>query len=228
MIPIADNLREIQERIWAAAARSGRERDEIRLVAVTKTRGVDLIRQAIDAGVKELGENYVSEAETKFAGLERGVAVRHMIGHLQRNKAARAAACFDMIQTLDSEALALALDRQMESRGERLPVLIQVNATGEETKSGVRPEGLRRLADSVRSRGHLDLQGLMGIGSLQGGEEETVAAFRRLYRLWDQLPDENRKVLSMGMSGDFELAIGEGSTMVRVGAALFGARRTMG
>jgi pyridoxal phosphate enzyme (YggS family) len=211
-----------------AAERAGRRGEEVRLVAVTKTQPAERVREALAAGVRELGENYVQEAEAKWAALGEAPAVRHLIGHLQRNKAGKAAALFDMVQTVDSRELAEALGRRAGLLGRTLDVLIEVNLSGEATKFGVAPEEALDLAAEVAAVPHLRLQGLMGMGPL--GEDERTAArsFRRGRALFEKLPGEHRHVLSMGMTGDFELAIAEGSTMVRVGTGLFGARRSLG
>jgi PLP dependent protein len=240
---IAENLIDIQARVERAAERSGRDPAEIRLVAVTKTQPVDRIREALAAGVRELGENYVQEAEAKFAALGGIPARRHFLGHLQRNKAGKAAALFDMVQSLDSPELARALGRRAADLGRTIETLIEVNISGETGKSGVAPERALDLAGDVVSVPGLRLCGLMGIGptpqSVRGGglpdgtaagaEEEAVrASFRLLAGLFRQLPPECRQVLSMGMTGDFEIAIAEGSTMVRVGTGIFGPRRSSG
>lgn len=234
---VAENLREVAERIARAAEGCGRGAEEIRLVAVTKTQPAELIREALAAGVRELGENYVQEAEPKFGelGLTGGPpgVTRHLIGHLQRNKAGKAAALFEMVQTVDDAALAGALGRRAGALGRSLDVLVQVNISGEASKSGVAPDRALELAERVAGVPGLRLRGLMGIGPLAptGGPEGDRAAresFRLLARLFGQLPAEHREVLSMGMSGDFELAIAEGSTMVRIGTGIFGARRSSG
>jgi hypothetical protein len=225
---VAENVIGVRERILRAAEKAGRRGEEVRLVAVTKTRPPETVREVLAAGVEELGENYVQEAEEKWAALGKVPAVRHLIGHLQRNKAGKAAALFDMVQTVDSLALAEALGRRAGLLGRTLDVLIEVNLSGEATKFGVAPEEALDLAAEVAAVPHLRLQGFMGMGPL-GADERTVAqSFRRGRALFEKLPGEHRRVLSMGMTGDFELAIAEGSTMVRVGTGLFGARRSLG
>ena len=224
--PIAENLIVIQQRIALAAERAGRKSESIRLVAVTKTQPASVVRAAIEAGAREIGENYVQEAEAKLDELGPIPATRHLIGHLQRNKAGKAAALFDVVQSVDSLELAQALGRRAEALGKRLEILLEVNISGELSKFGVPPERALDLAGQVVTVSGLELKGLMGIGPLSGDERETRHSFQLLARLWETLPAEHRQVLSMGMTGDFEWAIAEGSTMVRIGTALFGARRS--
>ena len=224
--PIAENLIVIQQRIALAAERAGRKSESIRLVAVTKTQPASVVRAAIEAGAREIGENYVQEAEAKLDELGPIPATRHLIGHVQRNKAGKAAALFDVVQSVDSLELAQALGRRAEALGKRLEILLEVNISGELSKFGVPPERALDLAGQVVTVSGLELKGLMGIGPLSGDERETRHSFQLLARLWEKLPAEHRQVLSMGMTGDFEWAIAEGSTMVRIGTALFGARRS--
>ena len=226
MSTIAEYLIGVRERIFRAAEKTGRSGEEIRLVAVTKTQPVEAIREAVAAGVGELGENYVQEAERKLAALGPIPAVKHLIGHLQRNKAGKAAALFDVVQSVDGMELARALGRRAELLGRTLDALIEVNISGEAAKFGVPPERALDLAGAVREVPGLRLRGLMGIGPLGGDERAARRSFQRLAHLYGQLPAEHRQVLSMGMSADFEAAIGEGSTMVRIGTGIFGARRS--
>jgi PLP dependent protein len=234
--PIADYLNDIEQRIARAAEQSGRSAQDIRLVAVTKTQPIESVREALAAGVRELGENYVQEAEARFRALwpegrpvaGEGAVTRHLIGHLQRNKAARAVELFDMVQSVHSQELARALGRAAAARGRTIDVLIQVNISGEATKSGVAPEEALDLAGAVVSIAGIRLRGLMGIGPLGGDETAVRASFQLLARLFGQLPSEHRDVLSMGMTDDFEWAIAQGSTMVRVGTGIFGPRRSIG
>jgi pyridoxal phosphate enzyme (YggS family) len=222
---VAENLRDLQQRIATAAERSGRSAAEIRLVAVTKTQPVAAVRAALEAGARELGENYVQEAEAKLAELGPVPAVRHLIGHLQRNKAGKAAALFDMVQTVDSVELAQALGRRALALGRTMDALIEVNISGEASKFGVAPERALDVAAEAAGVSGLTVRGLMGIGA-HGGEAEVRRSFQRLARLFEKLPAECRDVLSIGMTGDFEWAIAEGSTMVRIGSGIFGARRS--
>jgi PLP dependent protein len=222
---VAENLIGIRERIAAAAERAGRRPEEIRLVAVTKTQPVERIREAIEAGATEIGENYVQEAEAKLAQLE-GRFTRHLIGHLQRNKAGKAAALFDLVHTVDSVELAEALGRRAAGLGRTLDVLIEVNAAGEASKTGVAPERAPELAEGVAGVPGLRLCGVMGMGPLTDDERAVRRCFQQLHRIYNDFPEAHRQVLSMGMSGDFELAIVEGSNLVRIGTGIFGARRS--
>jgi pyridoxal phosphate enzyme (YggS family) len=176
------------------------------------------VRAAIDAGVTDIGENYVQEAQAKRAAVGAGAAW-HLIGHLQRNKAARAVEVFDCIQTVDSAALGAALSRQAVAQGRSMRVLVEVRLGGEATKSGIEPEALPALLDALRLPG-LVVEGLMAVPP-PGDPEATRPHFRALRALRD---GAGLRELSMGMSDDFEVAIEEGATMVRVGRAIFGAR----
>jgi len=224
---IAENLREVEDRIARAAEKSGRRVEEIRLVAVTKTQSVEAIREAVAAGAREVGENYVQEAEAKLPALAGEPVVRHFIGHLQKNKSGKAVALFDLVQTVDSAELAQALGRRALGVNKLLDVLIEVNISGEASKFGVAPERALDLAAEIAAVPGIRLQGLMGIGPLAPGDEAAAGnSFRRLASLYQRLPREHREVLSMGMTGDFETAIAEGSTMLRIGTGIFGARRS--
>ena len=223
---VADNLNEVRSRIREAALQAGRRPEEIRLVAVTKTIPAERVLQALEAGVQEIGENYVQEAEPKLAALGDAPLTRHLIGNLQRNKAGKAAALFDVVQTVDSIDLARALGRRAAELGRTVEVLLEVNISGEATKFGIEPIRTLDLAGEAADIEGIRLRGLMGIGPLSGDEAAVRNAFRKLRSLFEQLPPEHRQVLSMGMTGDFEPAIAEGSTMVRIGTGIFGARRS--
>jgi pyridoxal phosphate enzyme (YggS family) len=227
---LREHAREVRSRIEAAASRSHRAPSEITLIAVSKTHPSSLVRTAIEAGLGDLGENRVQEAAEKIEEVGRNAARWHLIGHLQANKARRAVTLFDLIQTVDSIALARRLDRLCaeEGRGE-LPVLIQVDLAGEETKSGAGEEELQGLVETVAACEHLRLDGLMTLPPFFEDAELTRPFFRRLRELRDALNlrasfGDREGALSMGMSHDFEAAIEEGATMVRVGTAIFGAR----
>jgi len=224
MEPVAENVKRVRERIGAAAARCGRSPDLVRLVAVTKTVDASRIRAALAAGIEEIGENYLQEALLKLAELRGHAVIRHFIGHLQRNKVARAVAWFDMIQCVDSEPLARAIGRHAAARGRVMETLLEVNVAGEASKFGVAPDTALSLAEKVSAIEGVRLVGLMGMGPLAADPAATRTACRRLARLFDQLPQAHRQVLSMGMTGDYETAIEEGSTMVRIGTGIFGVR----
>jgi len=221
------NVARVRERIAAAAERVGRRAEDIVLVAASKTVSPDRIAVAAQAGVADFGENYVQEAQPKIAQIGRGVRW-HFVGHLQTNKAKQAVALFDVVQTVDSERLAAELDRRARAAGRRLQVLIEVNTAGEETKFGAAPDDVLRLGEAVAGLDALELKGLMTMGRLGASPEDArpcYALLRRLYeRLVAQTSGGSMTWLSMGMSQDFEVAIEEGSNMVRVGTAIFGPR----
>ena len=225
---IADNLASIQERISKAALRAGRNPAEIRLVAVSKTVSAENIQQAIAAGVTILGENYVQEARNKIARVGSQVAW-HFIGHLQSNKARNAVDLFSMIHSVDRLSLAEALDEEANRQGKILPVLIQVNISGEESKSGIDPQETLQLLQRIAGLQHLSIQGLMTMPPWFEDPEDARPYFIALRKLREELSREKipgvvLQELSMGMSGDFEVAINEGATLVRIGTAIFGPR----
>jgi pyridoxal phosphate enzyme (YggS family) len=199
---------------------------------VSKTHPAQVIRRAIEAGLGDLGENRVQEADEKIADVGRGSARWHLIGHLQANKARRAVALFDMIHSLDSASLARRLNRLCEETGrETLPVLVQVDLAGEATKSGVSEEDLPSVVEAIEACEHLRLSGLMTLPPFFEDVERVRPFFARLRALRDRLLKRGafgagRGELSMGMSHDYEVAISEGATMVRVGTAIFGERGT--
>ncbi len=223
---IADNLARVLERIRAAELRAGSPAESVTLVGVTKNRTVEQIEEAVRAGLTDIGENRFQEAAEKFPGLTTPVT-RHFVGHLQRNKARQVLDLFDMIQSLDSERLARALNRHAEQAGLRAKVLLQVNTSGESTKFGVEPESCDELLEAISGLERLEPVGLMTIGPLTGDMDEIRKSFvllRKLYERYAERPVGNcrMEVLSMGMSADFEVAIAEGANMVRVGTAIFG------
>lgn len=222
-------LRAVRERLARAAEGAGRRADDITLVGVSKTQPAEAVRQAYDAGLRDAGENKVQEAEGKIqalADLRPGLRW-HLVGHLQANKARRAAALFDLIHSLDSLALAERLERAAAQHGRRLDVLVQVDLAGEETKHGVPEQGLHALLEFVRGLKSLRAVGLMVLPPLVDDPQASRPFFRRLRGLRDTALRDGLLLgdqLSMGMSHDFEVAIEEGATLVRVGTALFGAR----
>lgn len=220
---LADNLNDIRERIAIAAKRVGREPSEVTLVAVSKTHPVETLREAMAAGAAIFGENKVQEAESKILEIGRDGVEWHLIGHLQSNKARRAVQLFDVIQSLDSVELALRLERICVEEGrETLPVFIQADLAGEKTKSGVPESDLPELIDQLKTCERLLLKGLMFLPPYFDDPEATRPFFRRLREIRDRLLPGCE--LSMGMSHDFEVAIEEGATVVRVGTAIFGDR----
>lgn len=227
---VAGNLAAIRERIRAACARAGRDPAGVKLVGVTKTVPVERIREGIEAGIDILGENYIQEARRKRDALAGLPVSWHCIGHVQTNKAKAAIECCDWIETLDREALAIELDRRAGIAGRKVPVLIQVNIGGEETKSGVRPGELSSFFKLVCGFDRLDVRGLMALPPFFDQPERARPYFRQMRAFLDSLRCESPRPerlteLSMGMSGDFEVAIEEGATLVRIGTALFGSRQ---
>lgn len=220
-----ERLEAINQRIAAACQSAGRDFFDVTLVAVSKTVEPERIRLAIEAGVRVLGENRVQEAASKMPELAAIVAEHnvqwHLIGHLQSNKARRAVELFSAIQAVDSFKLAERLNSVAGELGKRLPVFIEVNLGGEESKAGANPDEVLPLCEQVSKLANLELKGLMTVPPFFDDAEEVRPFFRRLRTLRDQA---QLKELSMGMSHDFEIAIEEGATMVRIGTALFGER----
>lgn len=226
MSAIAENLRKVEERMAKAAIRAGRKPEEVALVAATKDRTAEEVEEAISAGVKIVGENRVQEAEAKFPQIHLPFQ-RHMIGHLQRNKVKKALLLFDVIQSVDSLRLGEEISKRALQMGKVVEVLVEVNTSGEATKFGVEPEGALDLVGALSELEGISVRGLMTVGPLSEDVAEVRRAFSLLRRLRDEMKRElglSLPVLSMGMSGDFEVAIEEGSTMVRIGTAIFGPR----
>ena len=227
---LSERIARVRRSLTEAAQRANRSLDEITLVAVSKTHPAASIEAAIAEGLTDFGENRVQEAEQKIPSIGRHAARWHLIGHLQSNKARRAVELFDVIHSLDSSALAQRLNRICEEiERESLPVLIQVDLGHETTKTGVDEEGLSEIVDVVRGCARLQLMGLMTLPPFFDEAERARPYFRRLRELRDKLQAdgafENRAgELSMGMTHDFEIAIAEGATIVRVGTAIFGER----
>jgi PLP dependent protein len=226
---IRENSLQIQERIAAAAKRAGRRPEEITLIGVSKTHPAIEIQEAYQAGIRHFGENRVQEWEVKRVGTNNLAATWHLIGHLQSNKAARAAKLFHSVDSVDDLAVAQKLDRARAEAGipERLRVLIEVRVAPEETKSGAEVEVLPAMAEQIAGLPNLELAGLMCIPPFLVDAEQVRSYFRRLRELREVLSAKlglPLPVLSMGMSHDFEVAIEEGATEIRVGTALFGMR----
>lgn len=220
----------IRERIAAAAKRCGRSPDDVKLVAVSKTVPADRVKTAIHAGVNALGENYIQEARDKFAVLGTEPVTWHFIGHLQSNKAKYAVRIFDLIHSVDSIKLARELDRQAARNGKIQDILVQVNTGKEATKSGIYAEEALELVRRVAEFESLSVKGLMTLPPFFDAPERVRPFFRALRELRDRIRNEaiprvSMDALSMGMTGDFEAAIEEGATLVRIGTAIFGARQ---
>jgi pyridoxal phosphate enzyme (YggS family) len=225
---IADNLKMVTDRIASAAKRSGRDLLSVKLVVVTKTVDVDRIREAVDAGALILGENRVQEAKEKIEKLG-PIASWHLIGHLQTNKAKYAVKLFYLIHSVDSLELAKEIDKQAAKIGKVQDVLIEVSISGEASKAGVASENAAALVKGAAKLKNISIKGLMTMPPYSDSPEDSRPYFKKLSELSESIARENipsvsMKELSMGMSGDFEVAIEEGATMVRVGTAIFGER----
>ena len=223
---IKENCLRVMERIEKAAQRAGRDPAEIKLVAVSKTVEVARIREAIAAGASILGENYVQEAQKKIEEIGKSVGW-HFIGHLQSNKAKYAVRLFDMIHSVDSLALGQELNRRAEQTGRIMKAMIEVNISGEETKFGADEDRVIGIARGILSLEHISLEGLMTMPPYFDDPEMSRPYYIQLRKLKEKMVREGIPVkeLSMGMSNDFEIAIGEGATYVRVGTAIFGERK---
>ena len=221
MIDVAGNVARVQERIARAAMRAGRAPEEVLLVGVSKSVDVERIRRALAAGLPALGENRVQEAREKIGALGRPVPW-HMVGHLQTNKARDAVLLFDLIHSVDRLELARELDRRAAAAGKVAGVLVQVNLAGEGTKGGFPPDELKSALESLAGLSWLRGRGLMTIPAPVERAEASRGWFRRLREFRDEAGLEH---LSMGMSDDFEVAVEEGATIVRVGTAIFGPRQ---
>lgn len=223
---LPENLRNVRNRIAAAASAAGREPASITLIGVGKSQPASAIRAAVEAGLADLGENYVQEAVDKIGLLANASVTWHFIGALQSNKTREVAENFQWVHTVDREKIARRLSLQRPHFAPALQVCLQVRLGAEDTKSGVEPGGLKELADSVAGLPGLRLRGLMCIPPPESDPGRQRHWFAELRRLRDELNDAGHAldVLSMGMSDDFELAITEGATHVRVGTAIFGPR----
>jgi len=227
-MPIADNLKMVTDRIASAAKRSGRDLLSVKLVVVTKTVDVDRIREAVDAGALILGENRVQEAKEKIEKLG-PIASWHLIGHLQTNKAKYAVKLFYLIHSVDSLELAKEIDKQAAKFGKVQDVLIEVSIAGEASKAGVSSENAVALVKGAAKLENISIKGLMTMPPYSASPEDSRPYFKKLRELSESISRENipgvsMNELSMGMSGDFEVAIEEGATIVRVGTAIFGER----
>jgi len=229
MADVKENILRIRERIAAAAARAGRNPSGERLMGVTKTVGDDRIWQAIEAGIDIIGENYVQEARRKIELMGKNVEW-HFIGHLQTNKAKYAVRLFDMIHSVNRMSLAGELNRRAAAAGVVCRVLIEVNLGGEESKSGAPPEKAPALIRAVAQMANLSIRGLMTMAPWYDDPEKARPCFAGLRSIRDRIAAENipnvtMRELSMGMTDDFEVAVEEGSTIVRIGRAIFGERK---
>ncbi len=223
---IIDNYRRIRDDIDAVARSCGRDPGDIRIIAVSKNFSAGIVQEAIDGGILLFGENRVQEAKGKIP-LLRGDCAFHMVGHLQSNKARDAVALFEVIHSIDSVGTAERLNAEAERAGKRQKILVQVNASGEESKSGVDPRSALELAAAVTALGSIELRGLMTMAPFTDDEDVIRSCFRSTRDLLVLMNNErglDLGELSMGMSSDYRIAVEEGATMVRIGTAIFGNR----
>jgi pyridoxal phosphate enzyme (YggS family) len=230
---IAENVESVRERIRAACSRCGRDPKGILLVAVTKTFGPELIREAVTAGLFDFGENYVQELNRKREQLGEGRIRWHFIGHLQSNKAKYIADYVHLVHSVDSERLAGELDRRGGEAGRTIDVLVEIHTTDEATKTGLAPGRTVEFVKEISKYGHLRVQGLMTMGPFSDDPNDSRPSFRQVLELKRRIEQEgienvSMRHLSMGMSHDFEVGIEEGATIVRIGTAIFGERAKSG
>lgn len=225
---IKDNIAAVRERIDAAAKRAGRDPEEIKLIAVSKTMPVEMLKEAYDAGQRDFGENRVQELVPKMEELPADIRW-HLIGQLQKNKVKYISGKTELIHSVDSIGLAQFIDKEAKKRGVVSDILLEVNIAGEESKSGFKPEEVLDAAEQISALDGVRIRGLMTVAPLVANAEDNRIYFRNLKHLYIDMQNKNMDnsmvdTLSMGMSGDFEVAVEEGATMVRVGTAIFGKR----
>lgn len=225
---LKDNFETVEKNIAAACARAGRDRSEVTLIAVSKTKPVDMLREVYEAGARDFGENKVQEICEKYDKLPSDIKW-HMIGHLQRNKVKQVIDKATLIHSVDSYRLAQEISVQAQKKGLTMPILIEVNIAGEESKFGISADDTIQLVEEIASLPNLKIQGLMTIAPYVVDAEENRLYFRQIRQLAVDIKNKNidnvsMNILSMGMTGDYEVAIEEGATMVRVGTGIFGAR----
>ncbi|MFV1957586.1 MAG: YggS family pyridoxal phosphate-dependent enzyme [bacterium] len=228
MQSIAKNIQELKEKITSAAKKAGRDPEDILLLAVSKTVPTDRVKLAREAGQIDFGENRVQEAREKIPKLSEDITW-HLVGHLQRNKAKYCPALFDWIHSVDSVALAKELGKRYEERGKMCKTLVQVNVSGEESKFGCHPNLAEEVFTAILEENFLEAVGLMTMPPFSCDPEDSRPYFENLREIRDELTgrgygQDNLNELSMGMSGDFEVAIEEGATIIRIGTAVFGER----
>lgn len=227
-ISVRENIQSVQDRIASTAQRVGRESDSITLIAISKTKPVSLIVEAIDAGITDIGENRVQEAKGKRSQVDRPVSW-HLVGHLQTNKVKQALKIFDLIHSVDSIRLLAEIERQSCRLNRRTDVLVEVNTSGEESKYGLQPNEVLSFMEAASEYSHVRLKGLMTVGEFMPNPEEVRPSFTLLRSLKETIDSQGyqnveMEYLSMGMTNDFEVAIEEGANMVRIGSAIFGER----
>ena len=225
---IGQNIRILENKIAEAAEKAGRHGEKITVVAVSKTVKPERIREAIRCGIRIIGENKVQEAEQKFKQIPEEFA-KHLVGHLQTNKAKKAVELFDMIQSVDSLKLAEEVSKRAQQKGKTVDVLVEVNTSGEPSKFGLEPDGVFDFMKQASGLEGIKIKGLMTVGLFSSDMEEVRPCFKKLKSLFDELkerriPGIEMQYLSMGMTQDYQLAIEEGANMVRIGTAIFGRR----
>ena len=228
MSMVVENLAEVEKHICEACARAGRSRDEVTLIAVSKTKPVSMIEELLPGGTRDFGENKVQELVDKYEVLPKDIHW-HLIGHLQRNKVKYVVDKACLIHSVDSVRLAEAIDQEAEKKGIVMPVLVEVNVASEESKFGVRVEECADFIENIAKMEHISVEGLMTIAPFVENAEDNRKYFAKLRELSvdisaKNIDNVNMRDLSMGMTGDYEVAIEEGATMVRVGTGIFGER----
>lgn len=229
---ISDNIKTVREKIRLAARKAGRNPDDIKIVAVTKTVDMPVILHALNHGITDIGENRVQELLRKYEDME-GKADIHMVGRLQTNKVKYIIDKVRLIHSLDSMGLAAELQRHAEKADRDIEVLVQVNVSGEETKAGISPAEVPGFIDGLSGLGRIKMKGFMTIAPMAAGADEIREIFRNLYQIFIDSKRKNSnnisiEYLSMGMSNDYEIAVEEGANIVRLGSAIFGSRCSMG
>ena len=229
---LKENLEKVEENIQAACERAGRKREEVTLIAVSKTKPVEMLQEAYELGVRVNGENKAQELASKYEVLPKDIHW-HMIGHMQRNKVKYIIDKVDLIHSVDSIRLAETIDKEAEKHNVTANVLIEVNVAKEESKFGLMPEEVPEFVEQISKFSHIRVKGLMTIAPFVENSEENRGVFKKLYELYVDMKRKNidnvtMNVLSMGMTGDYQTAIEEGATMVRVGTGIFGTRAKIG
>ncbi len=228
MSQIQENLEQLRARILKVCEKVKRDPEEIKIVAVSKNVAVERIKEALDSGIQIIGENKVQEAQAKYNQIDKKI-LWHLVGHLQTNKVKKALEIFDLIQSVDSLKLAVKINGCAQEKNKVFPILIEVNTSGEKTKYGVKPEETQTLVKKLAELKNLKLKGLMTIAPLTDDKEKVKESFQNLRKTYDEsknmnIPNVDLEYLSMGMSSDFEMALEEGSNMLRIGTAIFGPR----
>ena len=225
---LKENLQEVEQRIAAACKRAGRRREDVTLIAVSKTKPVEMLQEAYDLGIRVFGENKVQELTDKYERLPKDIHW-HMIGHLQTNKVKYITGKVDLIHSVDSLKLASVIEKESEKHGCMTDILVEVNVAKEESKFGLSMEEVIPFLEKTSEFSHINVRGLMTIAPFVANPEENRAIFADLHKLYVDIKEKNIdngtvSILSMGMTNDFEVAIEEGATMVRIGTGIFGAR----